>query len=114
MTAVRRLTILGSTGSVGTQALDIVRANPDLFTVVGLSAGGGNRALFQRQAAEFPTARTAVGAEASTRLAADVEADVVLNAITGSVGLGPTLATLEAGRILALANKESLVAGGAI
>jgi 1-deoxy-D-xylulose-5-phosphate reductoisomerase len=114
MTAVRRLTILGSTGSVGTQALDIVRAHPDLFTVVGLSAGGGNPALFARQAADFPGATTAVGAAASTRLVHDVEADVVLNAITGSVGLGPTMATLETGRTLALANKESLVAGGSL
>ncbi len=114
MALVRRLTILGSTGSVGTQALDIVRANPELFTVVGLSAGGGNPALFAAQTAEFPRAATALGAEASTRLVEDVEADVVLNAITGSVGLGPTMATLRAGRVLALANKESLVAGGAL
>ncbi|MEP6979633.1 MAG: 1-deoxy-D-xylulose-5-phosphate reductoisomerase [Nakamurella sp.] len=114
MTAVRRLTILGSTGSVGTQALDIVRANPDLFRLVGLSAGGGNPALFAAQAAEFPQARTAVGAQASARLVEDVDADLVLNAITGSVGLAPTLSTLKAGRTLALANKESLVAGGSL
>lgn len=114
MTPVRRLTILGSTGSVGTQALDLVRANPHLFTLVGLSAGGSNPALFAAQAAEFPSATTAIGAAASTRLVEDVDADVVLNAITGSVGLAPTLATLHAGRTLALANKESLIAGGAL
>lgn len=114
MDAVRRLIILGCTGSVGTQALDIVRANPDRFRVVGLAAGGGNPVLFARQAAEFPRAALAVGAEAATRMIQDVDSDVVLNAITGSVGLGPTMAALQAGRSLALANKESLVAGGAL
>jgi 1-deoxy-D-xylulose-5-phosphate reductoisomerase len=111
---VRRLIILGSTGSVGTQALDIIRANPDLFTVVGLAAGGGNPELFARQQAEFPAAAAAVGAAAATRLVEDTDADLVLNAITGSVGLGSTLATLDRGVTLALANKESLVAGGAL
>ena len=111
---MRRLIILGSTGSVGTQALDIVRANPDRFRVVGLAAGGGNPKLFAQQAAEFAEAALATGADEAAKLIYDVEADVVLNAITGSVGLGPTLAALEAGRTLALANKESLVAGGAL
>lgn len=111
---MRRLIILGSTGSVGTQALDIVRANPDLFQVAGLAAGGSRTGLLAAQAAEFPGAATAVGVTDATRMVRQVEADVVLNGITGSVGLGPTLAALQAGRILALANKESLVAGGAL
>src|SRR4051812_1980338 len=82
---VRRLIILGSTGSVGTQALDIIRINPDLFAVVGLAAGGGNPELIARQQSEFPAAAVAVGAAAATRLVEDTDADLVLNAITGSV-----------------------------
>jgi 1-deoxy-D-xylulose-5-phosphate reductoisomerase len=108
---VRRVLILGSTGSIGTQALDVIRANPTRFEVVGLSAGS-NRALLEAQAAEFGVADTALGADEAEQLVRDVEADVVLNGITGSVGLGPTLAALETGRTLALANKESLIVGG--
>jgi len=112
---VRDVVILGSTGSVGTQALDIVRANPDRFRVVGLTAGGGNRELFERQVAEFapayPGFSSGLGEEASIAAAA-IGCDVVLNAITGAVGLRPTLAALEAGNTLALANKESLIVGG--
>ncbi|RIJ70229.1 1-deoxy-D-xylulose-5-phosphate reductoisomerase [Nakamurella silvestris] len=125
----RRVVILGSTGSVGTQALDIIRLHPDLFEVVGLSAGGSSLELLTAQATEFGDARIAVatgtgpdlpgrtvltGPEAATELVATTDADLVLNAITGSVGLGPTLAALAAGRVLALANKESLVAGGSL
>ena len=108
---MRRVLILGSTGSIGTQALDVIRANSDRFEVVGLSAGS-NRSLMQAQAAEFGVEDTALGAVEAEQLVRDVEADVVLNGITGSVGLGPTLAALETGRTLALANKESLIVGG--
>lgn len=110
---MRRVLILGSTGSIGTQALDVIRANPDRFEVVGLSAGS-NREVMGRQAAEFSVPHTALGAVEAEQLVRDVECDVVLNGITGSVGLGPTLAALEMGRTLALANKESLIVGGAL
>ncbi|GGD17819.1 1-deoxy-D-xylulose-5-phosphate reductoisomerase [Nocardioides daphniae] len=109
----RDVVILGSTGSIGTQALDIVRANPDRFRVVGLTAGGSNPELFDQQVAEFSPARSGLGEEASVE-AAGMEADVVLNGITGAVGLRPTLAALEAGSVLALANKESLIMGGEV
>ncbi|TYL45986.1 1-deoxy-D-xylulose-5-phosphate reductoisomerase [Nocardioides sp. BGMRC 2183] len=111
MRGVRDVVILGSTGSIGTQALDLVRSNPDRFRVVGLTAGGGNPDLFAAQVAEFAPGFHGLGEEASVE-AAQVEADVVLNGITGAVGLRPTLAALEAGTTLALANKESLVMGG--
>jgi len=153
----REVVILGSTGSIGTQALDIVRRNPGRFRVVALAAGGGNPALLARQAAEFGVAAVAV---ASPAAAAEVQAairsflsrtnqldplatpsapdlgpapgpfprvlagpdavsevaawpcDVVLNGVTGAAGLQATLAALDAGRVLALANKESLIVGG--
>jgi len=108
---MRRVIVLGSTGSIGTQALDVIRANPELFELVGL-ATGSQETLLREQAAEFGVAHTALGADAAAQLVREVEADVVLNGITGSVGLGPTLAALEAGRTLALANKESLIVGG--
>lgn len=108
---MRRVLILGSTGSIGTQALDVIRHNCDGFEVVGLSAGT-DRATLTAQAEEFGVAHTALGAAEAEQLVRDVEADVVLNGITGSVGLGPTLAALEVGRVLALANKESLIVGG--
>lgn len=111
MTSVKDVVILGSTGSIGTQALDLVRANPDRFRVVGLTAGGGNRALFDQQVAELAPRFHGLGEEASTEAAA-LPCDVVLNGITGAVGLRPTLAALDAGNTLALANKESLVMGG--
>jgi 1-deoxy-D-xylulose-5-phosphate reductoisomerase len=107
----RDIVILGSTGSIGTQALDLVRAHPDRFRVVGLTAGGSNRALFEAQVAEFAPAFSGLGEEASTE-AAGRPCDVVLNGITGAVGLRPTLAALDAGATLALANKESLIIGG--
>jgi 1-deoxy-D-xylulose-5-phosphate reductoisomerase len=103
--------VLGSTGSIGTQALEIVRANPDRFRVVGLTAGGSDPELFERQVAEFAPASHGLGEEASTEAAAH-PCDVVLNGITGAVGLRPTLAALDAGTTLALANKESLIMGG--
>ncbi|GAA3759606.1 1-deoxy-D-xylulose-5-phosphate reductoisomerase [Microbacterium kribbense] len=108
---MRRIVILGSTGSIGTQALDVIRSRRDRFEVVGLAAGT-NRAALQAQADEFGVEHTALGAADAEQLVRDVEADVVLNGITGSVGLGPTLAALGAGRTLALANKESLIVGG--
>lgn len=108
---MRRIIVLGSTGSIGTQALDVIRANPRRFELVGLSAGG-NAELLGEQAAQFQVEDTAMGAQESEQLVRDVEADVVLNAITGSIGLGSTLAALKAGRTLALANKESLIVGG--
>ena len=108
---MRSVIILGSTGSIGTQALDVVRANPNRFEVVGLAVGS-NRAALEAQAAEFGVEQTAVGVEEAVQLVRGVDADVVLNGITGSVGLGPTIATLERGMTLALANKESLIVGG--
>ncbi|SFC08701.1 1-deoxy-D-xylulose 5-phosphate reductoisomerase [Nocardioides terrae] len=107
----RQIVILGSTGSIGTQALDLVRSNPDRFRVVGLTAGGSNPELFAQQVAEFGPAFSGLGEEASVE-AASMGADVVLNGITGAVGLRPTLAALDAGNTLALANKESLIMGG--
>ena len=110
---MRDVIVLGSTGSIGTQALDIVRANPDRFRLVGLAAGR-NRDLAEAQAAEFGVTNLAFGAEDATRLVESTRADVVLNGITGAVGLAPTLATLAAGATLALANKESLIVGGSL
>lgn len=136
--APRELVILGSTGSIGTQAIDVVRRNPDRFRVVALSAAGGRVELLAEQALELgvhtvavadpaaePALRAAlaakaagrplpavlVGPDAATELAA-AECHSVLNGITGSIGLAPTLAALKAGRVLVLANKESLIVGG--
>ncbi|MFK0241217.1 MULTISPECIES: 1-deoxy-D-xylulose-5-phosphate reductoisomerase [unclassified Microbacterium] len=108
---MRRVIVLGSTGSIGTQALDVIRANPRRFELVGLAAGS-NAEMLAEQAAQFQVDDTALGAVEAEQLVRDVEADVVLNAITGSIGLGSTLAALKAGRTLALANKESLIVGG--
>jgi 1-deoxy-D-xylulose-5-phosphate reductoisomerase len=142
---VRDVVLLGSTGSVGTQAIEVVRAAPERFRVVGIGAGGGRIDLLARQAlelgvevvavarataaqdlqlafyaaaqaggfsaGEFAVPKILAGPDALTELAA-WPCEVVLNGMTGSVGLAPTLAALEAGRTLALANKESLVAGG--
>src|SRR6478735_2565645 len=109
----RDVVILGSTGSIGTQALDVVRANPDRFRVVGLTAGGSREQQFEEQVAEFGPAYSGLGEAASTT-AAGLACDVVLNGITGAVGLRPTVAALEAGNTLALANKESLIIGGPV
>ncbi|MDF2507609.1 MAG: 1-deoxy-D-xylulose-5-phosphate reductoisomerase [Microbacterium sp.] len=108
---MRRIIVLGSTGSIGTQALDVIRANPRRFELVGLAAGS-NAEMLGEQAAQFQVEDTALGADEAEQLVRDVEADAVLNAITGSIGLGSTLAALKAGRTLALANKESLIVGG--
>ena len=125
----RELVILGSTGSIGVQALEIVEANPSLFTVVAISAAGTNPELLIAQAKKFKVKVVGVtknadvirdalpgvdvidGPNASTEIAA-ISCDVVLNGITGSIGLAPTLAALDADNRVALANKESLVAGG--
>ena len=110
---MRRVIILGSTGSIGTQALDVIAANPDKFEVVGLAAGLNTELLeAQRQQFGLPVSQAVQGAAAATRLVEDTEADVVVNGITGSIGLAPTLATLNTGKTLALANKESLIVGG--
>jgi 1-deoxy-D-xylulose-5-phosphate reductoisomerase len=122
MSTPRTVLILGSTGSVGTQALDVIRRNRDRFQVVGLGAGGRQPALLQQQAAEFgvPVVAVANGAEVPgvktlTSMVDLIEAcpaDVVLNGMDGSRGLEPSLKALESGATLALANKESLIAGG--
>jgi 1-deoxy-D-xylulose-5-phosphate reductoisomerase len=133
---MRSVTILGSTGSIGTQALDVVRRNPERFRVVGLSAAGTNQELLVGQIREFlpPLVAIAdeaaaqevrdrlgetvrgvellVGPQAGEQLAADTEADTILNGLVGSQGLGPTLKALQSGKTVALANKESLVVGG--
>jgi 1-deoxy-D-xylulose-5-phosphate reductoisomerase len=143
--APREVVILGSTGSVGTQAIDIVKRNPDRFRVVGLAAGGSDPGVLAAQAldlgvgvvavakagaaedlllafyaeaqhrgfsaGEYAVPKVLAGPDAATEIAT-VECDVVLNAITGSIGLRPTLSALGAGRKLALANKESLIVGG--
>jgi 1-deoxy-D-xylulose-5-phosphate reductoisomerase len=125
----RRLLILGSTGSIGTQALEIV-AHADDLELVGLSAQGSWEQLIA-QAREFEVDRVALtdadaaasageawsgevlaGAEGLVQLVVESGADIVLNALVGSAGLGPTVATLGEGIDLALANKESLVVGG--
>src|SRR4051794_13273830 len=145
MAGMRELVLLGSTGSIGTQAIDIVRRNPDRFRVVAVGAGGGNVELLAAQALElgveavggakasaaqdlqlafyaeasrrgwatgdFKLPKIVAGPQAMTELA-EWPCDVVLNGVVGSLGLAPTLAALRAGRDLALANKESLVAGG--
>ena len=126
---MKDLVILGSTGSIGVQALEIVEANPSLFRVVAITSAGNNPALLVEQAKKFkvpvigvtkgadliksalPEATIIDGPGASTEIAA-ITCDVVLNGITGSIGLGPTLAALKVGNRVALANKESLVAGG--
>lgn len=134
--------LLGSTGSIGTQGIDVIDGAAERFEVTALAAGGGNLELVARQAVhtraeavgiasgtreDLGTAIKAsaadagisgyepelfAGHDASARIAAWPNADVVLNGITGSIGLVPTLAALEAGHLLALANKESLIAGG--
>jgi 1-deoxy-D-xylulose-5-phosphate reductoisomerase len=126
---MRDIVILGSTGSIGVQALEVIAANPTKFRVVGLSAGANNLERLVEQVKKFsvpivgttsdgsilrdalPHTEVIDGPESSRQIAA-LSCDVVLNGITGSIGLGPTLAALEVGNKVALANKESLVAGG--
>jgi 1-deoxy-D-xylulose-5-phosphate reductoisomerase len=143
VTSPRSIAILGSTGSIGTQAVEVVSASSGRFRVVAISAGGANLDLLARQAVALGvqavgvargehdvvaaaihqvadeagrqgfTPDIFVGQDASTELAAS-GADVVLNGITGSIGLRPTLAALKAGSTLALANKESMIVGGSL
>ncbi len=126
---MRDLVILGSTGSIGVQALEIIEANPSLFSVVALTSAGTHPDLLIAQAKKFgakvvgvtknadlirqalPGVEVIDGPQASSQVAA-IPCDLVLNAITGSIGLAPTLAALDADNRVALANKESLVAGG--
>lgn len=135
----RDVVLLGSTGSIGTQAADIIRRNPERFRLVALAAGGGNPGLLAEQAVEFGVQAVAVASEAAAGEVQDAlrarqgpgavppsvlagaaavaelaawPCDVVLNAVTGAVGLAATLSALDAGRTLALANKESLIMGG--
>ncbi|WP_399552308.1 1-deoxy-D-xylulose-5-phosphate reductoisomerase [uncultured Bifidobacterium sp.] len=132
----RRVVVLGSTGSIGTQGLDVIFRHPERFEVIGLAAGGSHVSLLAEQAVRF---RVPVVAVADRRAASVLRealdalggagiaiqtgydavvslagggADVVLNGITGSIGLSPSIAALQAGSQLALANKESVVAGG--
>ena len=107
----RHVVVLGSTGSVGRQTLDVIRANPDRWTVVGLAAGRDEESLL-RQAAEFSVSSTGLGVDAAIELAAHPDAEIVVNGIVGAAGLRASLAALGSGKVLALANKESLVAGG--
>ena len=128
--------VLGSTGSIGTQGLDVIARHPDRFTVTGLAAGGGHIDLLAKQAAAFRVPQVAIADESkvgtlrealeqagasNTAIHAGRQAvialagcgaDTVLNGITGSIGLEPSIAALQAGSQLALANKESVVAGG--
>src|SRR4051794_5140094 len=108
---MRRVIVLGSTGSIGVQALEVIAANPDRFELVGLAAGR-DREKLHAQARATGVTRTALGVDEAVALVRETAADVVLNGITGSVGLAPTLAVLESGATLALANKESLIVGG--
>ena len=133
MVSSRSVVLLGSTGSIGTQALDVVRRNPDRFRVVGLAAGGRDPRALAAQVAEFRPEAVAVGrpeaagplrdalGRTEVRVLAGPEGveeiaghpcDVVLNGLDGALGLPATLAALRAGRTLALANKESLIVGG--
>ena len=108
---MRRVIVLGSTGSIGVQALEVIAANSDRFELVGLAAGR-DKAKLAEQVLATGVERTALGVDEAVQLVRDTPADVVLNGITGSVGLAPTLAALETGATLALANKESLIVGG--
>ncbi|MFM8843426.1 MAG: 1-deoxy-D-xylulose-5-phosphate reductoisomerase [Actinomycetota bacterium] len=126
---MRDIVILGSTGSIGVQALEVIAAHPSRFRVVGLASGSKNLARLEEQARTFnvPIIGTTgdgkslrdslsgvevIDGAGSASQIASLPCDIVLNGITGSIGLGPTLAALNVGNTVALANKESLVAGG--
>ncbi len=126
---MRDVVILGSTGSIGVQALEVIATHPDKFRVVALAAGSKRIELLAKQARDFnvPIVATTgdgkklrellgntevIDGKDSAKTVAAISCDVVLNGINGSIGLGPTLSALEAGNTVALANKESLVAGG--
>src|SRR2546428_13512168 len=111
MSEAIQLAILGATGSIGRQALEVVRAHPERLRVVALGANRNAEAL-RDLAAEFPSARTALGANALAALATDSEAELVLVATPGVAALRATIAALSEGKRVALANKEDLVAAG--
>ena len=111
MEGMVRVAILGSTGSIGRQALDVIRSHPERFRVVALTANSSSEEL-RAQSSQFGGVVTGLGPEAAEEIAGTVDADVVLNAVVGAVGLKASLAALEVGKTLALANKESLVVGG--
>lgn len=106
-----KVVILGSTGSIGRQVLDVIDSHPDLLEVAGLVAGTNENEV-ARQSAAHGDVPFGLGETAALEMAVLEEADVVLNAIVGAAGLSASIAALEAGKTLALANKESLVAGG--
>jgi 1-deoxy-D-xylulose-5-phosphate reductoisomerase len=124
---MKRLAILGSTGSIGQQALSVVRSYPDRFQVIALAAGG-NVELLAKQIWEFQPKLVAIGATVSEERLHDIgcelssleelsshpDVDLLVGAITGKAGLSPTLAAIEAGKSIALATKEALVMAGAI
>ena len=134
----QQVVLLGSTGSIGTQALQVIDQYSERFDVVALSAGGHSLELLAQQCVRYRPQIVGIhsgdvdelaqlirskggtlpeifhAVEASTQIAGSFPEAVVLNGITGGVGLGPTLAALEAGATLALANKESLVVGGSL
>jgi 1-deoxy-D-xylulose-5-phosphate reductoisomerase len=112
-TARRRVVILGSTGSIGRQAIDVIRSHPDRLELIGVVAGRNAGAL-DAQVADLKIAHHGIGAAAALDLAMLDEADIVLNAVVGAAGLRASVAALAAGKTLALANKESLVAGGEV
>jgi 1-deoxy-D-xylulose-5-phosphate reductoisomerase len=129
MTGLKRILILGSTGSIGTQTIDVVRAHPDRLQIVGLAAGSNATALSrqaadlgvtmlaladEQAAAELGSAKVFAGPQGVCDLVAACEPDLVVGAISGSAGLRPLLAALEAGIDCALANKEPLVVAGQI
>ncbi len=128
---MKRIILLGSTGSIGTNTLDVIRQNPDLYNVVGLAAHR-NAALLEKQAAEFspeavsltdPAAasqctacscRVFSGTDAPVELVKALDADIVLAAMSGAAGLPPVLAAIQTGKHIALANKETLVTAGSL
>lgn len=122
----QRVCILGSTGSIGTQALDVIRLNPGKFEVIGLSCSGRSCELFLKQVQEFKPKYVAVlngcddlegvevltGDDANEKLIDAVEADIYLIALSGTAGILPTYKAVSTGKRVALANKESLVSAG--
>jgi 1-deoxy-D-xylulose-5-phosphate reductoisomerase len=101
----RRVAVLGCTGSIGRQAIEVAQAHPDLLTVVALAAGSDEAAL-RRLGEELDVDHAGLGADDAAALARLDEVDVVLNAIVGASGLSASVAALESGKLLALANKQ--------
>jgi 1-deoxy-D-xylulose-5-phosphate reductoisomerase len=107
----KNVVILGSTGSIGRQAIEVIAAHPHRWRILGLAAGSNGDALKQ-QVVATAAEHSGLGSDAALSIATLPEADIVLNAIVGAAGLRASIAALDAGKVLALANKESLVAGG--